>query len=277
MKIIIIGISLFFISLAVNAQNYKGDIDHVDPYWGVSKYFDPNTVDFSETYFHIRSYFYTKKNKSKEITEQIKNLNASNIWTKHKNDFSQNGIIGLNYQRIQIHISKVMKDSLDPFVYLVQGKSRVKQNICEFKGQIKIIKAFSTSANSDSGTLYASYIFQEDSNQTHSGLFNGILESSFYIEGKNLYLDESDDISDGYFNNTFVGTWTEYKSGKKKKCIWGDDRLPFTFDFDMGAGEIIVNEKYVKNGWESFNYDNEYIYDNKTQTATQKDKWWKNK
>jgi hypothetical protein len=65
-------------------------------------------------------------------------------------------------------------------------------------------------------------------------------------------------LADGYNNRTFVGTWISYSMKAVKKCIWGDYRLPFTFDFDCGDGEMHVCEKYVQNGWTTFNSSEEY-------------------
>ena len=156
----------------------------------------------------------------------------------------------------------------------------VKNNICDFYGDIKIIKGFEFIITEEgwphSGIIFAEYNFKEDNTQSHSGMFSGIVESSFYIDDttNTIRLDESWDIADGYCNNTFVGIWQSYENGKIKKCIWGDYRLPFTFDFDIGDGEMEVNSKYVKNGWESFNSREEYKYNEETQSNELKNKWW---
>lgn len=42
-------------------------------------------------------------------------------------------------------------------------------------------------------------------------------------------------------NRSYVGTWQSYKNpATVKRCMWGDNRLPFRFDFDIGAGEIAI-------------------------------------
>ena len=42
-------------------------------------------------------------------------------------------------------------------------------------------------------------------------------------------------------NRSYVGTWQSYKNPTTvKRCMWGDNRLPFRFDFDIGAGEIAI-------------------------------------
>lgn len=60
-------------------------------------------------------------------------------------------------------------------------------------------------------------------------------------------------------NRTYMGTWKGYHAKSAKKCIWGDYRLPFTFDFDCGDGAMIVCDKYVQNGWASFNDGSDFV------------------
>ena len=84
-------------------------------------------------------------------------------------------------------------------------------------------------------------------------------------EKRSIKIDESFGIADGYYNRTYVGIWKSYKTDKKKKCIWGDHRLPFTFDFDCGDGEMRVCDKYVANGWLSFNDGSDFKIINR---------WW---
>jgi len=161
--------------------------------------------------------------------------------------------------------------------FTIYGKSNVNGNICDFKGNIRIIKVFEILENYDfngQGEIFAEYQLFEDKTQNHVGFFKGVFECAVKIDhnNKTIKLDDSFAITDGYFNRSYVGTWTNYKSKIIKKCIWGDYRLPFTFDFDCGDGEMKICDKYVKNGWESFNNSNEYeMIHNKLQL---KNKWW---
>ena len=51
-------------------------------------------------------------------------------------------------------------------------------------------------------------------------------------------------------NNAFVGIWENNKTENKKICNWADYRIPNTNqDFDIGAGEFSVSEKYYGEGW----------------------------
>ena len=191
----------------------------------------------------------------------------------------QNGIIGLTYQRIQIHIDNVIGKKNYPNTYIINGKSKVNQNICNFSGELKMLTLFYGECEDTTlkkcGELFASYTFYEDSSQNHSGVFKGIMECSIYLDSTKtkMLLDETSAVADGYWNRIFIGTWTDNKSKQMKKCIWGDYRLPFTFDFDCGDGEMHVCEKYEKNGWQTFNDGSEYKDVGKDKCEF-KNKWW---
>lgn len=249
---------------------------HFDPYYNhhLCENFNPEQIDFSKEYFELRTKHYVKEYNK---LQQTKNYDFSPIWITRNSQ--QNGVLGQNYQRIQIYIEKVIvTKSLD--TYLVVGKSKVNRNICGFKGSIKLLKVFLDDSCENSeykvcGELFASYVFYEDSSKNHSGIFKGITECSFYLDktGKQMNVDESSDGADGYWNRTFVGTWTEYKTAITRKCIWGDYRLPFTFDFDCGDGEMMVCDKYKMNGWQTFSDGSELISVGKDKWEI-KNKWW---
>ena len=196
------------------------------------------------------------------------------LWTKTENRFVY-GFIGENYQRIRIKIISVKKDATHNDTYLVSGKSMVKNNICDFKGTIKIksIRAYKEmhwgvddeykdKGIKEQGILIASYHFTEDSLQDHSGKFEGELISSWYIDksGQPQY-DDIEKNSDPYSNNQFVGTWTNYLTHQKKVCNWGDYRAPNCGNLDQGAAEFSPNDVYLQYGW---------------QKQEEKREWWKN-
>lgn len=249
---------------------------HFDPYYNghLCENFNPQQIDFSKEYFELRTKLYAKD------TEQLKQslkYDYSSIWLSGK--WAQDGVIGLNYQRIKFHIDKVTKSKNKSNTYLIIGKSKVNDNICNFSGELNLLKFFITECEDTlmkkCGELFCSYVFNEDSSQNHSGVFRGVMECSIYIDstGTKMLLDETSDIADGYFNRTFIGTWTNYKTKQAKKCIWGDYHLPFTFDFNCGDGEFHPCDKYKMNGWQSFNDGSELIEVSNDKFEL-KDKWW---
>lgn len=188
---------------------------------------------------------------------------------------SFNGILGKEYSRIEIFISPKVerKDSL---TFKVRGKSKVRNNICDFAGEIlieHIYRIWERANDPDSPVSYlmiCNYLLKEDPKQYGTGSFQGTYGVWCYIDevNKSVCLDIDLGGGDSYDNRNYVGTWKSYKSNAVKKCIWGDYRLPYTFDFDIGDGEIVVNPKYNSPEWEQWKLE----YSN----LVKKVRWWKN-
>lgn len=247
---------------------------HFNPYYNghLCENFNPQQIDFSKEYFELQTKQYS--NKTDQLQKFLK-FNYCSIWLSGIKQ--QNGVIGLNYQRIQIHIDKVTKNKTKSDTYIITGKSKVKDNICNFSGELKLLKLFligcSDTTIEKCGQLFGSYTLYEDSLHNHCGVFKGIMECSVRLDstGKRMLLGDCCG-DDNYWNRTFIGTWTEYKTGNVKKCIWGDYRLPFVFDFMCGDGEMRACDKYAMYGWQTFNDNSEYMTVNEKWEL--KDKWW---
>lgn len=268
---------LSVILLLLSGFAYGQNSYDIDPYYNghLHEKYNPAQIDFSKEYLQSRIKSYN--NEPDKLAQTVK-FDFSPVWPG--GNWEQNGVIGPDYQRIQFHIDTVIKSTVNPYIYLVTGKSKVNNNICGFKGEIKLLSVFLSdscdySEYKNCGGLFANYTFYEDSSQNHSGVFKGVTECCIYLENtsKTVKVDESSGIADGYWNRSFIGTWTGYKSNKVKKCIWGDYRLPFTFDFDCGDGEMHVCDQYVKNGWQTFGDGSEYIALGNDKFEI-KDKWW---
>lgn len=187
----------------------------------------------------------------------------SKVWKKTDNSFVY-GIIGVNYERIQIKFISIERNEKNKKEYLVSGKSKVKSNVCDFRGKITIVEVnevknqkfgvddeYKDKGIKKQGLLTAIYEFTEDSKQKSSGKFSGRLQSIWYLDKNDLIQYNDIEIdSDNYFNNAFTGIWKSNNSGKEKICNWGDYRVPnVNCDFDIGSGELSISEKYHKNGW----------------------------
>lgn len=202
---------------------------------------------------------------SENVLEKYKSFDYdfSNIWSVTENQ-NVYGIIGDEHQRISIKLISIFRIANSPFLYNVYGKSKVKENICEFYGNIVIkeireIKElhfgvddeYADEGIKNQGILVADYEFYESKEQKHSGIFKGTLYAKWYLNSKNqIVYDNIEFISDSYLNNAFVGVWQSYSTGKEKNCNWADYRVPIANrDFDIGAGEFSVSEKYWNKGW----------------------------
>lgn len=221
----------------------------------------------------------------KEYKDSLSKYDFGKLWTKTENKYVY-GIIGANYQRIKIKILTTEKHKNNPNSYEITGKSLVRNNICSFRGiitiqSIKIYNVMHWGVDDEykdkkikkQGVLIAKYKLEEDSLQTHSGIFEGKLFSSWYIDknGK-LEYDSIEYNSDNYRNNQFIGTWTEYKTQKKKDCNWADYRVPNSGDLDVGAGGFSPNYKYFKFGWQT--YRDAYFGENMNARKEEERQWW---
>ena len=170
-------------------------------------------------------------------------------------DFGVNGVFDTMYQRIQIHFEKIVMDSGEKCTYYIQGADRLKGVVTQFSGELKIDKIIEEAgrlptSNKEIG-FRGSYSFSEDRNVEGSGVFKGKFSADLSLNNKNKLIDDlALTYGDGFSNFTFDGTWKSYKTGRTKKCTWGQGRLPNTGDVDQGDGSPVVNEKYLKNGWE---------------------------
>jgi hypothetical protein len=182
-----------------------------------------------------------------------------------KSDFL--GYIAPNYHRVKIYFTSVSKDPANTAIYMVSGISIVGNNKCYFKGKIEVdsIREFrvmhfgvddelKNTGIKVQGVLLGNYKFEESKENTHSGVFKGVMALFWYIDLNDVL--HNDDIeyhySDRYRNNQYVGTWTAYDANLEKICNWGECRIPFSGDLDIGAGEFSPNPKYNENGWKNF-------------------------
>ena len=194
------------------------------------------------------------------------------------------GFIGDEYQRFFIHFVSVIQNSTIPYEYLVYGKTKVKETIRSFQGTITIRESrISTSDDIPTykqGFAVCDVILYEDKKHSSTGFIKGKLKSKFVIDNKGHFrYDGLMFVGDGFSNNQFVGSWTSYKTNAIKKCHWGEYRIPYSGDLDIGAGEFSVDDKYLKYGWA--NYSQAYGYNNQNELATKKalqkeqEEWWK--
>ena len=199
----------------------------------------------------------------KNEIEKYTKYDFSSLWLKTENELIY-GIIGDEYERILMKFIFVERTLNNPNEYLVYGKSSVKSNICDFIGKITITKIqelknqnfgvdseYKKSGIKNQGLLTAKYEFFENKEHNHSGQFQGILQSKWYLDkDEKIKYNDIDLDADGYFNNAFVGIWKTYNSANEKICNWGDYRVPNSnCDFDIGTGEFGVSRKYLMNGW----------------------------
>lgn len=225
--------------------------------------------------------------KAGDVKDKYQQVDFSELWTRTVN-YQVKGMIGENHQRIRIALTSISQNLDQVFEYLVLGKSKVKTNICNFSGTIRIdsileLKEMHYGVDSvykDSGivaqgVVFATYEFKESLQEEHSGVFKGQCISKWYINyAGELNYDDIEVISDAYMNNAFIGTWTHYGSINSKVCTWADYRIPFSADdFDRGAAEFSPSEKYYKFGWEQ--HQKAWLYNNEEAKKKELEEWWR--
>ncbi len=194
---------------------------------------------------------------------QYQDKDFSNLWVATDNSLVY-GIIGEDHQRIRIKFLAIKKNPFNAREYIVRGKSMVKETICEFLGVIRLktikeVKTLHYGVDDEyqdkqiqaQGLVIADYELMELKTQHHSGIFKGKLYTKWYLDSNQvIQFDNIEASSDDYMNNSFIGTWKNYVTGKEKNCNWGDYRVPeANEDFDIGVSEFSVSQKYLENGW----------------------------
>jgi len=193
------------------------------------------------------------------------------------------GFIGDNYQRFYIHFITVKKSKQNPYQYTVVGKTRVKGNICSLKGLITIDTACFdldttepfVSAKLRKGYVICSCVFNENKSSKNSGIITGSLGTDWCLYNGQICYDNIMGVADGYSNNEFKGKWKSYIGNTVKKCNWGEYRIPGCGDLDIGAGEFSPDDKYLKNGWQSYREQYDQTEAGRKANAIENAKWWR--
>ncbi len=173
------------------------------------------------------------------------------------------GFIGDDFQRLKIYFTSILKVPRDPRTYRVEGISIIKSNRITFSGEIRINRVLEYKqhrlglddrmkdiGHKAQGVLFANYKFAQDRTHPKSGVFEGSMVFSWYLDNDGvMQYDDIEFHSDSFRNNQYAGTWTQYGSSKSKVANWGEYRIPFSGDLDIGAGEFSPNSKYLDKGW----------------------------
>lgn len=174
------------------------------------------------------------------------------------------GYIGNNYQRLHIHFKSVSRSPTNQEQYLIIGESIVGDHVTEFNGEITVTSVreyvkmhfglddeLKTAGIQSEGLIIGHFKFQEQSTQSSSGRFQGIVTLYWYKDkaGNVQYDDIAAGYSDNYSNNQYVGTWKAYRTGKEKTANWGEQRIPFSGDLDIGAAQFSPAPQFKKQGW----------------------------
>jgi hypothetical protein len=208
-----------------------------------------------------------QKNNTIDIYKSIQRYDLSFLWHADSIQIEGDGenipspeplgFIGDNFQRFCIHLTVVRKNKKNRTQYYVMGKTKINNTIHDFTGTLQVnhAKLYNESVNQNykQGFLICRLSFYEDSMQVGSGSYQGYLITDFYIDKrKTIHYDALAFATDSFCNNQCETTWTSYTTGIRKKCNWGDYRIPDSKALDCGTGQFAVDWKYIKSGWQNF-------------------------
>lgn len=219
-----------------------------------------------------------------ELTLDTNFFKTYGLWGENSFDSPVNGVFGDAFKRIEIYTYPDIKKS-DSRTYSVRGRTKVQETICDFAGEITIKKIYKyieeDSLLNDVYVIIAECNLVEDPAQKGSGEYRGIIGAYGYVAEETpgvIQVDDLNAVADGYANRSFVGTWRSCSNpALVKRCIWGDYRLPFSFDFDIGDGEMMINPKYTSPEWEQYRTGEELDIvepENGNSRACYKNPWW---
>jgi len=185
-----------------------------------------------------------------------------------KSDYSQlclgrtyQGTIGNDNQRIEVRFIEIAKDSVSHSKYHVKGKSKVKNNVCDFQGimtvdKIMILDEMDMACEEpdlSAGILYGSYEFLENPDQNHVGRFTGTFKIMFDQSPDGYVVNMGGAGQEGF--NSFMGVWEDYNKTGSRFCCWGLQIPPSKNDalFKHYDNELyLFNSNYFNKGWRSY-------------------------
>lgn len=192
------------------------------------------------------------------------------------------GFIGDDIQNMRIKF--LLFNQINEKECEVSGKSKVKNNICDFKGILEIenilevdIENGDEVSNKVDGKITGRYKFKENAGQQGTGIFEGMFEIYWSYDSNNNI--EASDIwyTNPDCNIIFQGFWTSYRTGVKKTASWSDYKCCFPEGFNVSDGpDLIPAEQYRSKGW-SYLIDLYSDNENKRLKAEKEfeREWWK--
>ncbi|MDB5235531.1 MAG: hypothetical protein JWR44_2524 [Hymenobacter sp.] len=188
------------------------------------------------------------------------------------------GFFGPEHYRIGLAFNHVVRDSINPALFHVLGKSKYAKAIVPFEGTIEItrltdLKTFLDLAEEDSAaqayTADGHFIFRESAAHRGAGTFEGTGLLDFYITpkgeiGQVIVMSGQDNPARGR-GLLLKGMWTSYHTKQQKTLLMSRDVFSIAPDVlkDFGVGErsAQVNPKYAKLGWSDYWENDEWWAD----------------
>ncbi|MDO1445617.1 hypothetical protein Q0590_05120 [Rhodocytophaga aerolata] len=241
---------------------------------------------------------------SQENTTQfLQKHNLSTVWLGaiQSEDASAsvfNGFYGEDRYRIEMYLASVEKDARQPNLYRITGKSRFKDNIVPFSGQITIESIGQVQDTSltrenlenwgfkEIFVAKGKFTLKEDASFKGSGVFAGEVfidlgirnfEESYEaneIDTWTAFYKEIDEDSGIQLTGLsrgsgflLDGNWTSYETNKVKPVLVAKDIFLISNNilenFMIGERDVVINPKYRQLGWDTYWSNDEWWNDAK--------------
>ena len=192
------------------------------------------------------------------------------------------GMIGDDIQKMEVVFLSITR--INEMEYKIIGKSKVKNNICDFEGVIEVQNVIESDiAKSEiadvDGKVIGKYRFYENKNQPHTGIFEGAFETYWAYDDDGIVVSSDFWYTASAYAIIFSGTWKSYQTENIKNACWSDYKGCFPSGFNRSDGpDLIPNEEYRSRGWfeaDMFSSDEEKRAIAKKEWRENWLDWWK--
>jgi len=209
------------------------------------------------------------------LLTSIENSDLGFLWEGSQSQDNRLGFIGENFQRLQIRFLSVIQNFDNPYEYFFYGKTKVKDNICEFQGSLIIREAGMIEDDEypdlKRAYLAGDYVLFEDQSCLHSGIFRGNFITTIYLDKEGtVYYDNLEKEERDYTNNEFFGKWEGYFPYEVMDANWGDFRIPYSTQLDMGLDSFKPSFNFLDKGWQEYLDEQE-----KMEEGGEIEEWWR--
>ncbi|TGE28320.1 hypothetical protein [Hymenobacter metallicola] len=178
------------------------------------------------------------------------------------------GCMGPQYRPFDLVYEKVMRDSKNPAVYHVQGKSRERERLLPFSGTITVVAlkkvTYGNSALASKAPAHyqatGRFRLTESAQQEGAGTFTGTFTTTFshtpeglsYMPGRPYWWTEGP-AGEG---STFTSTWTSAMHPQPVKLVWASNFMNIVDSvisgFSVGERGPGITRKYARVGWSRY-------------------------
>jgi hypothetical protein len=196
---------------------------------------------------------------SKNELSRFRSYNFATVW-KFGMTHEYDGFASDSMTRVRLKFCSLRRKS--PTIYAAKGFFLYNGRMSSFQGELTLTNVALINPYDEGcedpypieriraeGIVVANFRFTLSDSSYLAGTSSG----EWWVDSiDHLHANYRGDCADGFVNNQFAGTY--YCSSTRQNLIiaWGDFRIPFSRDLDIGVGEFSPNPKYADQGWQSY-------------------------